>query len=245
MRPNKLYFSINKDLTTIMDWCIIAVDEMSEVEMAGTRRSLRERKKAETRQAILTAACELFRRRGFDATSLDEIAARANVSRSTLFNYFASKDALLAEIAAAEMASLAQLVRDEWDGGVSAADKIRRMMLLLVSEEDPRLQVTRRVLLESMLHPEAIPAPVARMESLLIGLVREAQAAGDIRADYPAVSIARWTVGAYLAALTFQRWLAAEEENTTVSPDEIERTVDMLFGGLAGPEYRTGDKAKG
>lgn len=208
-------------------------------------RSLRERKKAETRQAILAAACELFRCRGFDATSLDEIAARANVSRSTLFNYFPGKDALLAEIAADEMASLARLVREEWDGSVSALDKIRRMMLLLVSEEDPRLQVTRRVLLESMLHPETIPAPVARMESLLVGLVREAQATGDIRADYPATSIARWTVGAYLAALTFQRWrLAAEEENTTVSPDEIERTVDMLFGGLAGPEYRTGDRPK-
>lgn len=56
---------------------------------------LRDRKRAATRLALETAALELFIDRGFAKTSIDEIAARADVSRSTFFRYFGSKEAVL------------------------------------------------------------------------------------------------------------------------------------------------------
>lgn len=49
------------------------------------------RPRASSREAIAEAACELFLERGYDATSVVEIAARAGVSRSSFFNYFDSK----------------------------------------------------------------------------------------------------------------------------------------------------------
>jgi AcrR family transcriptional regulator len=57
--------------------------------------SLRARKRAKTRQALLKAARVLFRRRGFEETTIDEIAARAQVSRRTFFRYFPSKTDLV------------------------------------------------------------------------------------------------------------------------------------------------------
>jgi AcrR family transcriptional regulator len=52
---------------------------------------LRERKKQQTRRAISDAATELFMTRGFDSTTLGEVAEAAGVSEQTVLNYFAAK----------------------------------------------------------------------------------------------------------------------------------------------------------
>jgi AcrR family transcriptional regulator len=57
--------------------------------------TLRERKKAATRQALHEAVLELAVARGFDAVTVDAIADHANVSRRTFSNYFANKEEAL------------------------------------------------------------------------------------------------------------------------------------------------------
>jgi AcrR family transcriptional regulator len=60
--------------------------------------ALRDRKKARQRVALLQAAAELFRERGYDRTRMEDIAILADVSTPTVYNYFATKQGVLVEL---------------------------------------------------------------------------------------------------------------------------------------------------
>jgi AcrR family transcriptional regulator len=70
---------------------------MQEVQTIKSSKpvGLRGRKRAESHARIQAEAIRLFLERGFDATTLDDIANAADVSRRTLFHYFASKEEIV------------------------------------------------------------------------------------------------------------------------------------------------------
>jgi AcrR family transcriptional regulator len=96
--------------------------------MTDDNASLRERKKWETREALSHATIRLCLERGWDAVTVDEIAAAANVSPRTFRNYFTSK----AEAVAAAHLARAMRIGDElrarpaseplWDSIASATE---------------------------------------------------------------------------------------------------------------------------
>jgi AcrR family transcriptional regulator len=71
---------------------------MTPAEHVGDRSlPLRERKKQRTRRALADAALMMFTEKGYDATTLEEVADRADVSKSTFFRFFPAKEAAAIE----------------------------------------------------------------------------------------------------------------------------------------------------
>jgi len=200
--------------------------------------SLRERKKQQTRDRILEAARDLFQLQGFDETSIDQVAERAQVSRATLFNYFSTKEGLLGGIADQELGWLEHRVNTELVSLPGAVSRIRETMRLLVSDTLPFLRVTRYVFLDALQHVAGTGQDVTslRLGDILRKLVVEAQAQGEIRPDLDPGEIAHAITGAYMAALF--SWIATAPPPSPTSMPLVESIVDMLFEGIAGPQYK-------
>ncbi len=118
--------------------------------------TLRERKKAKTREALAGAALDLFAAQGFDATTIDEIAAAAEVSRRTFFRYFPSKEAVLFPDRERRLELFRALINEARDGE-SRIESVRRGMLLLAEDHVAQRE---RVLLQQRI-VEASPALLA------------------------------------------------------------------------------------
>jgi AcrR family transcriptional regulator len=89
------------------DMSIIEQDDRL-VSASAPRMTARERRRLETQERIRTVAFELFQNRGFEATTVDEIAEAAGVSRRTFFNHFPNKD----DVVSQRFESLERLVGD-------------------------------------------------------------------------------------------------------------------------------------
>jgi AcrR family transcriptional regulator len=92
------------------------------------RPGLRERNKQRTRQEIARAAHELFVERGYNATTLPEIAEAAGVSTRTIFGYFPSKEDILFSNIDALSEALAQAVAAR-PAGEDTLETVRNFIL--------------------------------------------------------------------------------------------------------------------
>lgn len=97
---------------------------------------LRESKKLRTRQQLAATAIELFMERGFDAVSVADVAAAAEVSKPTLFRYFPTKEDLVLDRFADHQDEAARVVRDR-EAGQSPVGAVRAHFLAALAERDP------------------------------------------------------------------------------------------------------------
>ena len=82
------------------------------------------------KKAIINSAMSLFNDKGFTNTSIKEIAALANVSQVSIYNYFGSKEALISECAKIIMADTFQKAKDILTKDISYLEKIELALKL-------------------------------------------------------------------------------------------------------------------
>ncbi len=100
----------------------------------------------ERREQLLDVGRSLFAEKGFDATSIEEIAARANVSKPVVYEHFGGKEGLYAVVVDREMQSLMQKVNSALTGGharVLVEQAALALLTYIEEETDGFLVLTR------------------------------------------------------------------------------------------------------
>lgn len=142
------------------------------------------------RAAIIDAAVGEFRQSGYEATSMDRVAATAGVSKRTVYNHFPSKEALFAQI----LQQLSERIAQELDLSYRRDLPLRAQLLELVMQKlrllhDPNFADLARVAIAAGIHsPERAQEMVARMSEREEGLtvwIRAAAADGRLKTNDP------------------------------------------------------------
>lgn len=164
---------------------------------------LRERKNAEVKEAFFKAAMALFRRKGIEHTSVDEIAERAGFSRATYFNHFGTKEGVLRYYGERLQERVERLLL-EASPKRSPVERIREMLLAMAREADLHGDDLKLVYLYSLRDPDYLARPTParqRVFRMVCDLVAEAQQGGEMRRDLPAADIALHVLSVYHSAV--------------------------------------------
>ena len=101
------------------------------------------------RELILAQAAQLFARRGYPATSMNQVAEACNLSKATLYHYYKDKSSLLISIAETHVSKLAALVAEEEASTQTDEERLRRFIYRIV-EEYAGAQDAHRVLTDDV-----------------------------------------------------------------------------------------------
>lgn len=186
-----------------------------------------ERRKALTRAAILAAAGRLFSERGFEATSIQQIAEAADTGVGTLYGYFASKDDILHEVLQAHSLEAVERYRATLRDDTPPIDRLCAGLT-----EYGRYIRDHRVILASGF---AAPRPAALADETPAGWLFEAFrrviSDGIARADFrpvPVESTVRTLMGTYsMAMLGVGQWQGHADEPRTL--EDLEAIVRALL----------------
>lgn len=204
----------------------------------GIEISRRERKKDETRERIFKAAVRLFREKGFENTTIDDITERADVAKGTFFNYFPKKESVLGYLTNSQLADAEEFAVTLLQARQPTRKKLIALLQRIASvyEEEPEL--SQYVMRESMRRAYTPSDSVhIHWHTLLTGLIEQGRQAGELRRDLDATR-AVYVLGSTYMGTVFM-WLMCQssepgcEGMTFDLQQELEARLSLVFDGLA------------
>ena len=185
----------------------------------------------ENRRQLFDAAIELFRKKGFHATSADDIAARAGCSRATFFNHFGSKSAVL-RFYGEQLEAQVSATLDKRPANSSPLQELRRILLVMAKEAEMHRENLKIILVHSLQDGSYFSQPSpSRLKVFghVAALITEAQTMHEARPDLSARALAAQIIALYNNAISSVLFANQKPE------DAIARLWEFVQGGLTTP----------
>lgn len=204
--------------------------------------SLRDRKRARTRQALVDAATELFESKGYDETTVADIAATAEIGTRTFFSYFASKEELLFPESDDRVRAAIEAIEQRGTDDPPAAVLLRALHKVGDDSDDlaSRLAALRLRLIQTV--------PAVRGRALQIQLDAQRQIARHLAQAYAGeldeVSAAALT-GAFVGAVTGALQVLLEDAGNRDDPAVVQAAVRKATDIALTPWLHATERRKG
>lgn len=151
------------------------------------------RRSAETRERLFRAALQLFAKKGFAETTVEDITEAADVGKGTFFNYFPSKDHILLAFGEMQLGKLESAVEVARSTKESMPEFLRSLGVRMTQEPTRNPEIIR-ALLQAYLSTTPVRAAMIdlqkRMHAIHSEMIRLGQERGEIRNDIAAEEIA-------------------------------------------------------
>ena len=194
--------------------------------------SRRERQSADRRERLFRAAMDLFSRKGFAETTVEDITNAADLGKGTFFNYFPSKEHILLAFGEMQFGKLQAAFEEMRSNNVPVPDFMRSLGSRM-TQEPIRNPAMIRILLQAFLTDDSkVREPMLELQSRVIGIhsemIRIGQQRGEVRNDLAPEVIANVFRQTIFGTLLI--W-ALHGDSTLLA--RMENAFEVLWTGLA------------
>ena len=197
---------------------------------AEQTQGLRERQRQARGEAILEAAFALIVEHGYDALTMEALAARVGISRQTLYHHFTSREDIVLRAVLTLVERGIEAIQS-FDPSLPPAERLRGIVRwMLESRFQPvtaALVKVRHSLMSVKAHPDYLRAFERRAAALEV-IVAAAQGAGDLRADLPPRLLVEMLSG-LISAASYEDLIDAGQSTL---PEVTEAVLSVFFVGL-------------
>lgn len=190
--------------------------------------SRREENKKRCRLKILKASRRLFREKGYENTMMEDIAAKAELSKATIYNYFPNKESLLIGTLEDEMEASKNIL-EHTDRNMNSYERIKHVMLFLIADSIPFIEVSRRILFLNACKGSPLYGMVGRINEMLLPVVEKGHSEGVFRIETAAEDIVSMIIGFYLNSQF--NWPDIADISKKELEERISSMLDLTLAG--------------
>ncbi len=200
--------------------------------------SLREKKKQDTRTRIFEVSGKLFKEKGFENTTVDEITKEAGIAKGTFFNYFPTKESLLCYFREQKEEFIFTIMENQMSLNAPAKEKIKNFLVLVAEnyEKDKELLKLlffehKRLVMGSDQRPTEKKQRHQKQErfiSMLSGFLTEGVDKGEIKKGIDMKIASESLYAIYFHSLMI--WLHSDTDYSFSR--DISTKIDIIFEGI-------------
>ncbi|MEF3305959.1 TetR/AcrR family transcriptional regulator [Paenibacillus sp. GYB003] len=191
---------------------------------------LREARKKSIKETIIRHAVELFKQKGYENVTVEEITSKCGIAKGTFFNYFPKKEHLLLHMADSYVPLMDRIVETHREGHVK--ERLLRMLQELIaiySRHSDLLGLTLVETIKSAIRSDDASTNIRVLQETIRTVIEEAKQSGAIRS--------RWDSNVSASILTglFLHTLIAYASNVDAAEmsEALRRQLDAAWEGIA------------